>query len=225
MGKPKPKKVKEPLETRQLKRLLVKLNAKETPVNVPVTVEKYSKNLQCYTNVAKKIAESGGSPCYGWHIHRGKFIYEGEHHTVWKNDEGELIDVTPNEDKKEQILFLIDNDSYEGSDIPNVRINITDNVFVDDFIEICETLDVLYTFSVRKSEEQIVMPVAITKFIAYYSDLKNMYWKHLYNDTYLTSDCICGNKLKYGKCHRPIVKKEIIENLETARKIYNKDNS
>ncbi|MHC0440987.1 SEC-C domain-containing protein [Flavobacterium sp. 3-210] len=224
MGKPKIKKPKESLETRQLKRLFAKLKAKDEPVLVPVVVESYSKPLQCYINVAMKIAKSGGTACYGWHIHQQQFIYEGEHHTVWRNEAGELIDVTPNQDNKKEILFVIDEDSYKGKDIPNVRINITDNAYIDDFILICETIDTLQAFSIRENEVKINIPTPIVQILNRYVDLKNAYWTYLKAEMHKQNLCICGSGLKYVKCHRPNLRPTIETDLGIAKQIFEKSN-
>lgn len=47
--------------------------------------------LDCFVNVEKRIAESGGSVQYGWRIWEwSNTMIEGEFHAVWVSPEGTL---------------------------------------------------------------------------------------------------------------------------------------
>lgn len=49
----------------------------------------------CYFNVRNHCSENGGSPVYGWKLQVfGNTIVEAVHHAVWRNANGQLIDVT-----------------------------------------------------------------------------------------------------------------------------------
>jgi hypothetical protein len=68
-----------------------------------------AKQSFCFDNVARKIAKSGGSMCTGWAIWRNGTLYmEAEHHGVWLNAAGKMIDVSPQMDTVGRILFLPD---------------------------------------------------------------------------------------------------------------------
>jgi hypothetical protein len=63
----------------------------------------------CFDNVARKVSRAGGSLVCGWAIWRLPGVYfEAEHHGVWRNRRGELIDVSPQINGARRILFLPD---------------------------------------------------------------------------------------------------------------------
>ncbi|MBF9151686.1 hypothetical protein [Novosphingobium jiangmenense] len=63
----------------------------------------------CFDNVARKISRAGGSIAYGWAIWQIPGLYfEAEHHGVWRNRRGDLLDVSPQLGDVAKILFLPD---------------------------------------------------------------------------------------------------------------------
>lgn len=63
----------------------------------------------CFDNVAQRVKEKGGSSAYGWAIwHMPGLYFEAEHHAVWRNKLGNLIDVSPQMGRRKRLLFLLD---------------------------------------------------------------------------------------------------------------------
>jgi hypothetical protein len=63
----------------------------------------------CFDNVGRKVSRAGGSIACGWAIWRLPGVYfEAEHHGVWRNRRGELVDVSPQINGARRILFLPD---------------------------------------------------------------------------------------------------------------------
>lgn len=63
----------------------------------------------CFENVDRKIARNGGSKVFGWAIwHIPDRYFEAEHHAVWRNKNGGLIDVSPQMGQRRRMLFLPD---------------------------------------------------------------------------------------------------------------------
>ncbi|BBB13965.1 hypothetical protein SPYCA_3223 [Sphingopyxis sp. FD7] len=59
--------------------------------------------------MARKISRAGGSIAYGWAIwHIPGLYFEAEHHGVWRNRRGDLLDVSPQLGDVSEILFLPD---------------------------------------------------------------------------------------------------------------------
>jgi hypothetical protein len=69
----------------------------------------------CFENVERKIKKSGGSIVYGWAIwNLPSFYFEAEHHAVWHNKQGKLIDVSSQLEGRKRLLFLPDpNATYD----------------------------------------------------------------------------------------------------------------
>lgn len=63
----------------------------------------------CFDNVSAYVHGHGGSTAYGWAVwhFRGAF-FEAEHHGVWSDPTGDLIDVTPQVNGYDRIVFLPD---------------------------------------------------------------------------------------------------------------------
>ncbi|MCW2351767.1 hypothetical protein [Sphingobium sp. B12D2B] len=79
------------------------------PVFVSSIPFRGSVTSACFDNVSRKIARSGGSVAYGWAIwHIPDLYYEAEHHAVWRNKSGNLIDVSPQLEGRKRLLFLPD---------------------------------------------------------------------------------------------------------------------
>jgi hypothetical protein len=79
------------------------------PVFVPSVPIKGALTSFCFENVAQKVREKGGSVAYGWAIwHRPGLYFEAEHHAVWRNKLGNLIDVSPQMGGRKRLLFLPD---------------------------------------------------------------------------------------------------------------------
>lgn len=79
------------------------------PVFVPSVPIKRGVTSFCFENVAQKVREKGGSTAYGWAIwHMPGLYFEAEHHAVWRNKLGNLIDVSPQMGGRKRLLFLSD---------------------------------------------------------------------------------------------------------------------
>lgn len=82
------------------------------PVFVQSIPIQRAKQSHCFDNVERKIAKSGGSVCFGWAIwHQPSLYFEAEHHAVWRNKYGKLIDVSPQHGKSRRMLFLPDEEA------------------------------------------------------------------------------------------------------------------
>ncbi len=63
----------------------------------------------CFGNVDRKVRKNGGAVAYGWAVwHFPSFYFEAEHHAVWRNKRGDLIDVSPQLGGRRRMLFLPD---------------------------------------------------------------------------------------------------------------------
>lgn len=79
------------------------------PVFISSVPIKRATTSFCFDNVAQKVREKGGSMAYGWAIwHMPGLYFEAEHHAVWRNKLGNLIDVSPQMGGRRRLLFLLD---------------------------------------------------------------------------------------------------------------------
>jgi len=79
------------------------------PVFIPSIPIRRAVTSFCFENVARKVSEKGGSIAYGWAVwHLPGLYFEAEHHAVWRNKVGNLIDVSPQMGGRKRLLFLSD---------------------------------------------------------------------------------------------------------------------
>lgn len=79
------------------------------PVFVTSIPPKRAPRSFCFENVARRVRDKGGSIAYGWAIwHLPGLYFEAEHHAVWRNKLGNLIDVSPQMGGRRRLLFLPD---------------------------------------------------------------------------------------------------------------------
>lgn len=204
-----------------IEKLLSKLNAEFEPEIVPIIPEPYAKYEQCFNNVAEKVKRDGGSVHYGWAVFLSQIICEGERHAVWESPEGELLDITPRDPEVDRIMFISDNNLvYKGQIIDNVRINITNNRLVDDYILFSESIERLYTYGRRMNEDQIALPEPLLKIQLRFFEDREKVLEWLRNGYTHESPCSCGNSLSYENCCRPNLKLEITECFREIDKVF-----
>ena len=90
--------------------------------------EPWAQPARCFDNVARKIAQDGGSGFFGWTFHhqlvervpRPGYVFI-THHAVWQRPDDHLVNVTPYPERlhhpypssdPENILFLVDDKAF-----------------------------------------------------------------------------------------------------------------
>jgi hypothetical protein len=205
-------------------KLLAKLNSEYEPEIVPIKLEEYSTEKNCFYNVKKKVKNEGGKIHYGWILHSNELFYEAVRHSVWENAIGDLIDITPSQKENEdKILFLSDNNfKYKGQYIGNIRVNSTNNKVVEDYIYILEKIDFIKALFIKKNEKDIDYPIDIGKAIEILVNKSNSYYTFIkaHKGTERTK-CFCGESNKnYKNCHGKIMKSEISDFVKRKTKAY-----
>lgn len=95
---------------------------------------------ECFSIVPEHIEKHGGSQVIGWAVWEWpKVLIEAEFHCVWRNKEGELIDISPKMPELgniSNITFLPDPKAkYDGRQVNNIRRALTDSLLVRRFID------------------------------------------------------------------------------------------
>ena len=85
------------------------LNSQILPFYVDVIPDPDAIMNECFPNVQRKIARGGGTYMTGWTIWQwANIMIEAEAHSIWKNENGKMIDITPHSHQERQILFVPD---------------------------------------------------------------------------------------------------------------------
>ncbi|MFW9874923.1 MAG: SEC-C metal-binding domain-containing protein [Candidatus Thorarchaeota archaeon] len=168
------------------------------PIFVALIPEDSAKLNECFSNVKKKIEDSGGSIQYGWTIWELPNLFlEAEFHAIWIDPSGKLIDITPKQDNEEQILFLPDPvRQYEGELIENIRKPLVDNEYTRTWI-ILERKR--FQFKKKHFRGGKVNALAAGKeyiqFVEEAEEKRIKFWEIGRNEP-----CPCGSGKKYKKC-------------------------
>ncbi len=198
---------------KHVEKLIEKLNCNTEPVYVDCDLEKGEEIANCFPIVEKRVQESGGSQVMGWHIRKGNLLVEAEFHAVWKTSEGNLKDISPKDVLFKQILFVPDPKAkYEGKQVDNIRINISGNMLMDDFIEICGAIFKLENKGDRAYQYELELIGEERSAWVMFQKARLVLEMMALNGLSQHDPCFCGSGNKYENCHQ----KQI---LETARSI------
>lgn len=187
------------------------VNKKSKPFFIPVIPESYSIPGACFPTVEEKIKRHGGKMVLGWQLWETNLLAEAEFHAIWESPDGVLLDVTPKDIPIEKILFLSDSKTkYSGKQVDNIRMNMTNNPLVDDFIELAklkfrllnrgDLVNKIGEVRLTGKDAQIFQAILEIKDGVYAMILKNCTRNNL---------CFCGRNIKYKHCHGKDLKKAI----------------
>lgn len=128
--------------TSPVKKLINRIAPGQQPRYVKVLVEFDAEINECFVNLERKIKRDGGGIQYGWAIwYLPGILMEAEFHAVWISPEGELIDISPRPIQFKEIMFLPDpSNIYSGRQIGNIRISLSKNLKVKEYIRLHEEL-------------------------------------------------------------------------------------
>jgi hypothetical protein len=200
--------------------LLDKIEAKYYPMNVVVQPDRDASLNNCFNNVAKKVKNEGGEIVYGWALLPQRHMLEAEKHAIWKSPDEQYLDITPRPFPIPMLQFVIDDEfKYNGQLIGNVRLNVTDNKVVDDWIVLAEAIDKLYSYTTRIDDEQVGVPPVIAPVLKQMEKMVKYYDPFVSNDGTPESSCFCGKLLPYKDCHGSELQEAIAEDLAKIEKL------
>jgi hypothetical protein len=75
------------------------------PVLIPCQPDYQGRVWSCHTNVKTRVAEQQGRQIFGYYFIKQFFNYQAIFHSVWESPEGELEDITPFPDLRNQNMF------------------------------------------------------------------------------------------------------------------------
>lgn len=184
--------------TEDILKLCKQIN-KNTPIYVPVVPAAGTEINECFGNVEKVVKQRGGIAVNGWVIWKmANILVEAEAHSVWKSENGELIDVTPHLEHESQILFLPDDKlKYNEENIGNIRMALTESKLVKEYIELNnEFFNILQKY---KPHEKIYLCDLPERYFEIQNRLAEL--NALFKTKVGRNDkCPCGSGMKYKKC-------------------------
>lgn len=193
-----------PTNSGDIKRLSNALGLEREPVLLQVEPVEHALPSECFPNVDTQIEKAGGDKVYGWQLWQsGNLFIEAEFHTVWKDPLGFLHDITPKPNPfVTGILFLVDtNRVYEGRQVNNIRLNLSENRAVDDFIQLNDLKFFIENYGDRATQQELRL---VGEEAAFYDHL----WRLMIDLEHFMKEggtvrapCFCGSGEKYKKCH------------------------
>lgn len=138
-----------------------------------------------------------------------------------EDEQKEFVDITPTEMPAEHTLFVSDNEGFEytGQDTDNVRINITNNPVVDDFIRVSETISKIYAHGTRENDMHMRLSDAAMELFQYYEALKNALQGFIYLGGTPKKRCLCQGPDRYKNCHGKSIGPRIKADLRKLKTI------
>lgn len=208
------------LQEQQIDNLRKKLNLEFEFEVIPVLVEPYSRPLQCYSNVETKVSNDGGKIHYGWSVHfTENIIVEAERHAVWEDENEDLICVTPNPNNNSEVIFLSDDTFVDPSlQIDNVRLNITNNPIVNDWVFVADSIgEIWFHFTDRLDDEQVSAVPEVLDLIQRLEFTKGDIYELIKQGRRERTLCFCSqgknNNRKYLDCHSKTLRNVISNNI------------
>ncbi|MDR5591128.1 hypothetical protein [Christiangramia sp. SM2212] len=204
------------LQEIQIDKLGDKLKVNYEYETVPIQMESYSRKMQCYSNVRAKIEKDGGAIHYGWSVHFTEgIIIEAERHAVWENEEEDLLCVTPHPSGQSELIFFSDNTPVDPQiQIDNVRMNITGNKIVNDWIYLSNSVGHIYfKYTDRINDDRVNMEKPVLNVINQIEKYRDLVMGLIKQNKGDRVNCYCPKghheKRKYLNCHSKFFKNEI----------------
>jgi hypothetical protein len=194
--------------TRALRALCVELAPDGVPAYVDVVPASTAVRNECFANVKKQVADSGGSVQFGWALWEMPTLFvEAEFHANWRRPDGGLVDITPKKNDDARTFFLADPVRvYEGRQVMNERRAMR---HVPSLAAFLQTFDDLFELLNRGERDREHGTVQLD--LAEQKELKAInlrqaeaqvallpWWPHV--TPY--SPCPCGSGLQTKRCHR-----------------------
>jgi hypothetical protein len=190
--------------------LILQLGLKEKPEFLSCQPTPNSEINECFPNVENQIKKVGGTCVLGWQIWKSTYLIEAEFHAVWQSPEGNLVDITPKKYGINKILFIADpNAVYEGKQINNLRINITDNKLVDQFIEGHNAIFRILNKGERAFQYQIILERRELETRNHIEQALRGLEQMILKGNTRNSPCLCNSGRKYKVCHEKMFNKLI----------------
>jgi len=184
------------------------------PLYIAVTPKKGAKENDCFTVVEDHVNEYGGSSVLGWQIWVCvNVMIEAEAHSVWRDREGGLHDLTPKSSNPEKILFLSDSHlAYEGRQINSKRRSFSPLEEVKRYLEILdEKFEFMNSGERAMKNDGLQLDDAQSRCFIQIGRKKQNQTKNMFSalkkfDESLekaarNDPCPCKSGLKFKKCH------------------------
>jgi len=174
-----------------------------TPVHLLVEAERFARKNECFPAVAEKIRRDGGQQILGWQIWEGKLIVEAEFHAIWKSPDGLWKDITPKPLFISRILFLPDEKAvYTGAQVDNVRVNVSGNPVVDDFIHANEGKFALLNAGDRAFAQEVRLNPDEDQLLQFLNCMMALTARMGRTGRGIGDPCLCRSGQDYRNCHR-----------------------
>lgn len=197
------------IESESVTALLRKINPGTNPFYVKCKPNPLMIQNECFHLVDQYVKEHGGERINGWSLWEQPSLYiEAEFHAIWKSPEGNYLDLNYRTQKTENILFLPQPDLlYEGYQRNNIRIPLTNNKNVHDFLKF---KDYEYEFLNRGERKGMHGEIHLTdpvELIEYKNLTHSLFMlgieiNRLIKPLTNYDPCICGSGKKAKWCHK-----------------------
>jgi hypothetical protein len=157
--------------------------------------------------VRRIVAQNGGEIVFGWTIWEWPNVYiEAEHHAVWRDTSGKLIDITPAQGGDVKRLFVPDPTAIYDFDKAGVqrfnkRKSFTKDENIKEYFRLAD-----YAIRLKNSiaviDDAEVLRDVESQLESIKKEIKKLILAIGMKHTPQNSLCFCGSGRKFKKCHR-----------------------
>ncbi|MEC5129022.1 hypothetical protein VSU19_19835 [Verrucomicrobiales bacterium BCK34] len=155
----------------------------------------------CYFNVAEMVEREGGDSVFGWAIYEWPRVWhEFQFHAIWRDNEGDLHDVTPRRDNEKVVLFLPSELEFTGAPVSTRWFLMTSRSPVKEIRDIQIEIEKLKqdSYAVRGAAP---LPVGPERDLIISLEQKKLFLMSQQNCAPKLSDpCPCMSRQKYKFC-------------------------
>lgn len=195
-------------DSKSVQALLKKLNSEIEPFYVRCQPDPSLVENECFLLVDQYVKEHGGERINGWSLwEQPNLFIEAEFHAIWKSKQGDYLDLNHRQHKTENILFLPQfNLVYEGFRRNNIRLPLTNNKYVHDFLKVKDSEFEFKNRGNRKGFREVRLTDSAE--IKEYENLMHtllileLELNKLINPLTNYDPCICGSGKKAKWCHK-----------------------
>lgn len=127
--------------TKRAREIARLIDPEAVPLLVPYRKVRAARSGECFHNVRDYVRLNGGNVVDGWVVwETPPLAVQAEFHSVWRNPDGQLIDITPPLTKGSFVTFIpaAAGLTYEGRNVHPYNLAYEDNEIARRWVEIAQ---------------------------------------------------------------------------------------
>lgn len=138
------------------------------PITVEVRPAARARSNFCVWNCSMAVKTWGGEAKHGWLVQEEPLLYQFVYHVVWLSPRGELLDITPHQNKTDRVVFLptVAQDPEDEKVVPNLWFPRVNDQSVEELVRLLDLEFRTWVKFMNKSKFKGGLPRPIRREIA-----------------------------------------------------------